>query len=90
MNLDKVLKIEYIVWKVRSKLSYEIKKLPADNKFRLTIESFKKKRLETRKNKLSFAKVTQTENLEETNSTSNALPFVDLSLRELTLRELEK
>jgi hypothetical protein len=74
MNLDKVPKIEYIVWKVKSKIAYEIGRLQPDNMFKVMIE-----RIRNRKSIKS--------NYEEE---MKLLPYVNLSLRALTLRELEK
>jgi len=74
MNLDKVPKIEYIVWKVKSKIAYEIGRLQPDNRFKVMIE-----RIRNRK----FVKSNYEQEMK-------LLPYVNLSLRVLTLRELEK
>jgi hypothetical protein len=74
MKLDKVPKIEYIVWKVKSKIAYEIGRLQPDNRFKVMIE-----RIRNRK----FVKSNYEQKMK-------LLPYVNLSLRVLTLRELEK
>jgi hypothetical protein len=69
-----VMKVSWLIWKVRGKISYELKKFQPDNKLRLMIVRLRSKSPTQLDSKADIG----------------MQPYVDLNLRMLTLRELEK
>jgi len=69
-----MMKVNWLIWKVRGKISYELKKLQPDNKLRVMIMRMRSKSPTQLDSKADIG----------------MQPYVDLNLRMLTLRKLEK
>jgi hypothetical protein len=74
MKANIMMKVNWLIWKVRGKISYELKKLQPDNKLRVMIMRMRSKSPTQLDSKADIG----------------MQPYVDLNLRMLTLRKLEK
>jgi len=74
MKANIMMKVSWLIWKVRGKISYELKKLQPDNKLRVMFIRMRSKSLKQPDSKADIG----------------MQPYVDLNLRMLTLRRLER